>query len=207
MEVRGSSVCMARLYRLRFRFPWESARTGVDVTPDCCPEVRLYQMHITGDIAFAARQYVAASGDRSWLTSEMGGDLIYETARFWASRAVFNTTKQQYEILSRPCALVIDDAGTQEHASSCSGLTTGRRRTAVPKQLRLHQCRRFAVHRTGRLGQLHHSKASATSLARNLSKSSLSVRQRHANSPRIRRFQSEYVIRVPACLPLTPGSN
>ena len=46
------------------RFPWESARTRLDVTSDFCPEVRLYQMHITGDIAFAARQYVAATGDR-----------------------------------------------------------------------------------------------------------------------------------------------
>ncbi|CAF1126931.1 unnamed protein product [Adineta steineri] len=82
-----------------WRFPWESARTGVDVTPDCCPEVRLYQMHITGDIAFAARQYVAATGDQNWLKSEMGGDLIYETARFWASRVTYNPNRDQYDIL------------------------------------------------------------------------------------------------------------
>ena len=84
-----------------FRFPWESARTGIDVTPECCPEVRLYQMHITGDIAFAARQYVAATGNKDWLLKELGGDLIYETARFWGSRAIFNTEKGQYEILSK----------------------------------------------------------------------------------------------------------
>lgn len=58
-------------------------------------------MHITGDIAFAARQYVAATGDQNWLKAEMGGDLIYETARFWASRAVYSASKQQYEILSK----------------------------------------------------------------------------------------------------------
>ena len=84
-----------------FRFPWESARTGVDVTPDCCPEVRLYQMHITGDIAFAARQYVASTGDKQWLLKELGGDLIYETARFWGSRAIYNAEKGQFEILSK----------------------------------------------------------------------------------------------------------
>ena len=84
-----------------FRFPWESARTGIDVTPECCPEVRLYQMHITGDIAFAARQYVAATGNKDWLLKELGGDLIYEAARFWGSRAIFNTEKGQYEILSK----------------------------------------------------------------------------------------------------------
>ena len=83
------------------RYPWESARTGVDVTPDCCPEVRLYQMHITGDIAFAARQYFAATGDRDWLLNELGGELIYETARFWGSRAIYNDEKEQYEIMSK----------------------------------------------------------------------------------------------------------
>lgn len=83
------------------RFPWESAHTGIDVTPDCCPTGRLYELHITGDIAFAARQYIAATNDQKWLTSEMGGDLIYETARFWASRAIYNPNRKQYEILSK----------------------------------------------------------------------------------------------------------
>jgi Glycosyl hydrolase family 65 central catalytic domain len=91
---------MANL-RCSSRYPWESARTGVDVTPDCCPEVRLYQMHITGDVAFAARQYFAATGDREWLLNELGGDLIYETARYWGSRAIYNDEKEQYEILSK----------------------------------------------------------------------------------------------------------
>ncbi|CAF1604892.1 unnamed protein product [Adineta ricciae] len=82
-----------------WRFPWESAHTGVDVTPDCCPTGRLYEMHITGDIAFAARQYIAATKDQKWLISEMGGDLIYETAHFWASRAIYNPNRKQFEIL------------------------------------------------------------------------------------------------------------
>ena len=58
------------------RFSWESAYTGLDVTPDCCPEVKLYQLHITGDIAFAARQYVSATRDRNWLKNENGALLI-----------------------------------------------------------------------------------------------------------------------------------
>lgn len=99
----GSFVLAQRciILHLDSRFPWESARTGVDVTPDCCPEVRLYQMHITGDVAFAARQYIAATGDKDWLWKELGGDLIYETAKFWGSRAVYNMEKRQYEILSK----------------------------------------------------------------------------------------------------------
>ncbi|CAF4575481.1 unnamed protein product [Rotaria socialis] len=101
IALRDSAVDNARLFGYEgWRFPWESARTGVDVTPDCCPEVRLYQMHITGDIAFAARQYVAATGNRDWISNELGGDLIYESARFWGSRAVYNNNKKQYEILT-----------------------------------------------------------------------------------------------------------
>jgi hypothetical protein len=42
-----------KLNLFNLRFPWESAYTGLDVTPDCCPEVKLYQLHISGDIAFA----------------------------------------------------------------------------------------------------------------------------------------------------------
>lgn len=33
------------------RFPWESGFTGVEVTPDCCPETRDNQQHITGATA------------------------------------------------------------------------------------------------------------------------------------------------------------
>ena len=83
-----------------FRYPWESARTGIDVTPYCCPSGRLYELHITGDIAFAARQYFAATGDKDWLLNGFGGDLIYQTAQFWSSRAVYSDTKNQYEILN-----------------------------------------------------------------------------------------------------------
>ncbi len=83
------------------RFPWESARTGVEVTQGCCSVYRLYEAHITGDISFAARQYISATGNQDWLLNELGGELIYETARFWASRAVYNNETKQYEILSK----------------------------------------------------------------------------------------------------------
>jgi trehalose/maltose hydrolase-like predicted phosphorylase len=60
----------------------------------------LYELHITGDIAFAARQYFAATGDKDWLLNDFGGDLIYQAAQFWSSRAVYNNMKKQYEILN-----------------------------------------------------------------------------------------------------------
>ncbi|CAF3928914.1 unnamed protein product [Rotaria magnacalcarata] len=101
IALRDSAADNARLFGYEgWRYPWESARTGVDVTPDGYLDIATYQQHITGDISFAARQYIAATGDRKWLMSEYGGDLVYETARFWASRVVYSNEKKKYEILT-----------------------------------------------------------------------------------------------------------
>ena len=43
------------------------------MTPDCCPETRDNQQHITGDVAFATRQYWAVTEDYSWLFGEKYG--------------------------------------------------------------------------------------------------------------------------------------
>ena len=88
------------------RFPWESAFTGVEVTPDICLLCRDNQQHITGDISFAARQYVAATRDVDWLKTGQAGSgytgmkFIREMARFWYSRPDYNVTKDRYVINS-----------------------------------------------------------------------------------------------------------
>jgi trehalose/maltose hydrolase-like predicted phosphorylase len=41
------------------RFPWESAFTGTEVTPDCCPETRDNQQHITGFSIYRHINYCA----------------------------------------------------------------------------------------------------------------------------------------------------
>jgi trehalose/maltose hydrolase-like predicted phosphorylase len=84
------------------RFPWESADDGRDVTPRLArgPQgqpVRVvtgeYEEHIVADVAWAASEYAAWSGDE--LLPESGGrdhisDLVLDTARYWASRAEFD---------------------------------------------------------------------------------------------------------------------
>ena len=61
-------------------------------------------LSFVGDIAFAARQYLALTGDTDWLTSAQAGteftgnDFVTDMARFWASRPTFNDTKRQWEI-------------------------------------------------------------------------------------------------------------
>jgi trehalose/maltose hydrolase-like predicted phosphorylase len=85
------------------RFPWESAFTGREATPDCCPETRDNEIHNTGDVAFAIRQYVSLTRDENWLKGPTdyvtnGCGMIREIAEFWASRSVYNTQTDQFDI-------------------------------------------------------------------------------------------------------------
>ena len=75
------------------RYPWESAREGVEVTPSSIMlggeliAVRTGEQeeHITADVAWAADRYAAWTGD-SALLAGAGHGLVVETARYWASR-------------------------------------------------------------------------------------------------------------------------
>ena len=86
-----------------FRYPWESAYSGVEVVPDCCPEIGENEQHITGDISFALRQYLATTRDLVWLKTitEHGTDPLQfavNMAGFWASRPTFNGETQKWDI-------------------------------------------------------------------------------------------------------------
>ena len=65
-------------------FAWESAVTGAETCPVSAPTGQLEQ-HITGDVAFAARQYYEATGDVAW-ASTSGFALVSEAADFWVSK-------------------------------------------------------------------------------------------------------------------------
>ncbi|XP_028165174.1 protein-glucosylgalactosylhydroxylysine glucosidase isoform X1 [Ostrinia furnacalis] len=80
-----------------YRYPWESAYTGVEVTQPCCPEVAEFQQHITGCISFAVRQYLATTRDEDWL-KHGGCSIVTNIADFWASRAVINYNTGLYDI-------------------------------------------------------------------------------------------------------------
>lgn len=76
------------------RFPWESAASGDDVTPDSAfsrAGERLpvltgeLEEHIVADVAWGVGCYVDWSGDADFLAGA-GGRLMVETARYWASR-------------------------------------------------------------------------------------------------------------------------
>eukprot|EP01132_Coremiostelium_polycephalum_P008602 gene8602-10589_t len=69
-----------------YMFPWESAFTGTEVCPLSSLTGQL-EHHVTGDIAFAMRQYFYSTYDTEWLNLNSGGyQAIKGMAQFWASR-------------------------------------------------------------------------------------------------------------------------
>ena len=77
-------------------YAWESADTGHEVTPEqvVAPDGKVVEIlcgkleqHISADVAYAVWQYWRATGDDDFFLSA-GAQIVLETARFWASRAV-----------------------------------------------------------------------------------------------------------------------
>lgn len=78
-------------------YAWESADTGVEVTPAHAvgPDRRVVdilsgtqEQHISADVAYAVWQYWVVTGDADFMR-DAGIEILLETARFWASRATF----------------------------------------------------------------------------------------------------------------------
>ncbi|MGZ4736359.1 MAG: glycosyl hydrolase family 65 protein [Acidimicrobiia bacterium] len=76
------------------RFPWESARTGRDVTPVSARDragrvvpirTGLLEVHIVADVAWGAACYLDWTGDDHFARNA-GAKILVETARYWASR-------------------------------------------------------------------------------------------------------------------------
>jgi kojibiose phosphorylase len=90
------------------KFPWESASDGTEETPAWARDIdgkisrvhtHEFEDHITADIAYATYKYFAATNDQVFM-NKCGYEIMFETARFWASRARLNKAKGVYEILS-----------------------------------------------------------------------------------------------------------
>ena len=87
MNHRAGAVRKTKTYFPNYKgtmFPWEDAFSGDEVCPIGVATCR-YEQHISGDIAFAAKQYWSSTHDLEWLAST-GFPLTYGIAEFWASR-------------------------------------------------------------------------------------------------------------------------
>jgi trehalose/maltose hydrolase-like predicted phosphorylase len=113
------------------RFPWESARTGVEVTPASCAvhgvvrEVAAGQReeHITADVAWAAYFYGHWTGDDGFSAGH-GTDLTLAAARYWASRITTDAAGPHILDVQGPDEYhdhVNDDAFTNQMAAWCLG--------------------------------------------------------------------------------------
>jgi len=88
------------------KFPWESADTGEEETPEWAKDIdgsiikiltHKFEHHITSDISYALYKYYVATGDEKFM-QEKGYEIMFGTARFWASRCTFNKKTKKYEI-------------------------------------------------------------------------------------------------------------
>lgn len=90
------------------QYPWESTDDGLEATPKEVPldllgkskvviETGDLEHHITADIAYAVDLYYRVTKDEEFM-SRCGLRIIFETARFWASRVEFDELKKAYVI-------------------------------------------------------------------------------------------------------------
>ena len=87
-------------------FPWESADTGYEETPPWAKNldgsiIKIYnhlrEQHISADIAYAFYHYYAMTNDEKFML-KYGYEVIFEIARFWASRVEYNKRRHIYEM-------------------------------------------------------------------------------------------------------------
>ena len=83
------------------QYPWESGRTGSE---EGVPWLVLndHEIHISADIANAVKLYDDVTGDSSILINH-GAEIVFEAARFFASRVTYNSAEDRYEILDIGC--------------------------------------------------------------------------------------------------------
>ncbi|XP_029642302.1 protein-glucosylgalactosylhydroxylysine glucosidase isoform X2 [Octopus sinensis] len=77
-------------------YPWESAQTGMETTN--ARWVALYEQHVTGDIAFAAQQYLYMTNDLDFFKEERGAEMLQNIAEFWIHRAALDKKQMKYII-------------------------------------------------------------------------------------------------------------
>jgi kojibiose phosphorylase len=80
------------------KYAWESASTGEDVTPRFASKLErtirliytgMEEDHIVSDVIYGVEKYFRVTGDEEFLF-ECGLEMVFQTARFWASRVVFS---------------------------------------------------------------------------------------------------------------------
>nr|KAI8741141.1 acid trehalase-like protein 1 [Biomphalaria glabrata] len=103
VETRTKTLATARMWASATgydgaRYPWESAFTGLETCPAI--PVGVMEIHINGDVAMMVRQYWQLTQDTELMVNGSGADIVWDTARYWATRVAHNTTDDSYRILN-----------------------------------------------------------------------------------------------------------
>jgi len=87
-------------------WPWESAASGEDETPQSWVNfdgtvIPVYnpkrEHHIASDVAYGVFLYYQVTGDEDFML-KYGAEMIFEAARFWASRVIYDRRLERYEV-------------------------------------------------------------------------------------------------------------
>ena len=87
-------------------YPWEATVSGTEQTPRYSKDVdgRIvevkthdFEHHITADVAYGVYNYYSVTGDKQFMI-DYGAEILFETARFWASRVSYNKKDKKYHI-------------------------------------------------------------------------------------------------------------
>ncbi|UCG35739.1 MAG: glycoside hydrolase family 65 protein [Candidatus Omnitrophota bacterium] len=88
------------------KFAWESGDTGEEETPEWARDIdrtivrihtHKWEHHLTADIAYAVYKYYVVTKDKEFM-ADYGFEILFETARFWASRVHCNRKRKKCEI-------------------------------------------------------------------------------------------------------------
>jgi len=78
------------------RFPFTSSVTGLETIFEYVRHPHM-QIHIVADVAWGVINYYICTGDIGFLL-DYGLEIIWEVARYWASRVEYNASENRYEI-------------------------------------------------------------------------------------------------------------
>ncbi len=83
------------------QIPWETGSSGKEET---APWLNLQdrELHISADTAYAIMLYDRITDDHAFL-EQYGAEVVFETARFFASRVTWNEEKKRFEMLGIGC--------------------------------------------------------------------------------------------------------
>ena len=91
-----------------YHFPWRSATSGADVSPDSCPADHLNchwnRLFVTAGVSYGIRMYYSLTRDHDYMVNTIytGCDVSREIAKFLAGQAIYNPEHGRYDMIGLP---------------------------------------------------------------------------------------------------------